>query len=29
LGVGNIKIDFNNTGKIHIRYVISNHWWHT
>jgi hypothetical protein len=25
LGVGNIKIDFNNTGKIHIRYVISNH----
>jgi hypothetical protein len=23
LGVGNIKIDFNNTGKIHIRYVIS------
>ena len=24
LGVGSIRIDFNNTGKIHIRYVVSN-----
>lgn len=22
--MGNIRIDFNNTGKIHIRYVVSN-----
>ena len=24
IGVGNIKIELNNTGKPHIRYVVSN-----